>query len=211
MPRLSAFWTAPRLSLVLTAAAILAPYHWLYRQGWCSWLLDLPFAILALVLLLFRSRPECFYGAVVALGARHPGILCLVLGYALTLGLNNHRPPRPDPGFRPIPALLTFLFLSFFVAKPAYYMVLPEKRDALLRALAPSFPRPGPTHPDLGHRRAHELLVEGRVLRRGGRVEARAEAGRGVSLVRSRGRGAPVPQPRPEFLHEREGPHARRG
>lgn len=166
--------------LAALAAALGGAYLLLYSRGLTVWLLDIPCAIVALLLWLGRKRAEPLLGAIgiawliAARHLRHPALVAaadlaffaaVFLGGARRLEAWLAQPARPmGKGTRAAGLAVGAGFLVFFAlhgARQTWLMVAPERRRAFLEKVAPSFPihDPATLSPLAARLRAHVLKL----------------------------------------------------
>jgi hypothetical protein len=161
------FWSAVRCGVAALGALLWAVFLALKGAQVAPWLMDSGFIALGLLLWLGRSRPEPLLAALgVAAGlvirvlrSEHAVIVLGVLaGVALPLWAAprveawlEERAKRAQPPAEPRRGLLwsalrvglavgVIAGLGVYAAGPIFYVSEPEKRQAVLRAAAPSFP-----------------------------------------------------------------------
>ncbi|MBI5209014.1 MAG: M28 family peptidase [Elusimicrobia bacterium] len=163
------FWDGLRCRLAGLGCLLWGLYLVLFSTHATTWLLDIVFAILAMLAFLGRSRTVFLVaslGVFAVVGIRHAGddrvvaLLDLALLAAVFLG-GAHRvdawlakaPEAALPAVRPrargwdagraaraAATLAVFAVLAFHGARPTWLMVRPGERRRILEALSPSFP-----------------------------------------------------------------------
>lgn len=160
------FWDRLRCRLVAAACLLWGAYLLLYHRGFTFWILDIVFFIVALLLWLGRSQAVLLIaslGIVTFAALRGAGgqifVVCADLALLVGLilfggrwveeclalpspGMENASPSRTvRPGAaRLLLAAAVFVLLAVYAARPAWLMVSPQRRRALLEERAPSFP-----------------------------------------------------------------------
>jgi hypothetical protein len=157
------FWDSLRSRLAGMACLLWGSYLLLFRQGLTYWLLDLLFAVIALLLWLGRGRAYFLVpalGIFAVIGIRHAGkdlvIAALdlaLVGFVLWRGgrlaaaFTARRGEDPAKKFTPLRAglmLLAFALLGWYIFRPLLLMVNPSSRHRLLIAMQPEFPITAP-------------------------------------------------------------------
>ncbi|MDD2806289.1 MAG: M28 family peptidase [Elusimicrobiales bacterium] len=181
--RTPGFWTPPRARLAALACGLWGLYLLLFSAGLTYWLLDIIFSIIALLLLLGRTRPDFLaagLGIFAVIGIRHIqndffiALLSLLLcawavwrGPGLAERLTAARVATPG-GKSPVRTAVTvalFSLLAVYVARPVFYMVYPPARHKALLALAPAFPVTPPEKltPQAARLHAHVVALAGKI------------------------------------------------
>lgn len=182
--RTPGFWTAPRAVLAALACGLWGLYLLLFSLGPAYWLLDIVFAIIALLLLLGREKPAFLaagLGIFAVIGIRHVQndffialfnlIFCcwaLWRGTDLAERITAGRIAQWSGARRPVRAAVAaavFALLAVYVARPVLLMVYPPARHGLLLRLQPSFPvtPPEKLSPQAALLRAHVVALAGKI------------------------------------------------
>lgn len=178
------FWNPVRAELAALACGLWGLYLVLFSKALTYWLLDILFAILALLFWLGRRRPAFFLAgpAIFAvIGIRHTRsdfiiapLALLFCGWLLLYGagwaerraaLRASRTPKKRGPLRMLAAAALFALLAAFVGRPVLLMVNPPARHRLLQAMAPSFPVTPPERltPLAARLRAHVVELAGKI------------------------------------------------
>lgn len=151
-------WDRLRCRFAAAGCLLWGAYLLLYHRGLTYWMLDIVFFIVALLLWLGRSQAVLLVASlgIVSLAAlRGAGgqlfVVCADLALLILLLASGGRwvedrlalpaPPARRPGaLRLALTAAVFALLAVSAARPAWLMVSPQRRQALLEERAPSFP-----------------------------------------------------------------------